>query len=80
MPVVAIVLTTSTNAYSASCADCKDWHQTFHLKRNADNAMIGHRILKHSYRALQQRQYDQARRINGRTNKVHVPDSSAQST
>ena len=68
MPVVAITITTSRPGYSVTCMDasCAEWHHTYFLKRNADTAMIGHRIIKHSLQAVTQEDYDKARRRNMR--------------
>ena len=72
MPVRAIVIHTAMDAYAVTCNDCKEWHQTFLMRRNAECAMIGHRILKHSYRDLTQENADKLRRTNARRRKVQV--------
>lgn len=71
MPVRAIIIHTTTDAYSVSCNDCKEWSLTFYMKHNADNAMLGHRILKHSYRDIDYTLLDSLRKAKrARLNKI----------
>ena len=49
MPVRAYTVVVKSQAYLCSCDDCKDWVISFKLKRNADTAMLGHRIIRHGY-------------------------------
>jgi hypothetical protein len=51
MPVRRITITVVQDAYSVTCDDnmCKEWYRSYKLKRNADTAMLAHRMISHSY-------------------------------
>jgi hypothetical protein len=46
-----VSVTTVKQMYAVSCKDCPKWHlPPFAIKRNADTAMMAHRIMSHGYK------------------------------